>query len=185
MAASIRGRTVTLSRYLLNKCRLTEKSRNIITVTPCLQVEGSAAGGVGGVGAAGGVGAVIESKEEFQYVERLIPPSSIPPPPKHTCTTPSGWTPPSVTPPSLPYMIRRSRMHNIPVYSDMKHGNQKSTIIRKVEGDIWALNKDVKNHLQQVTGRDTPTQVNEVTMSIRVKGEFNKELKDWILQHGF
>lgn len=41
------------------------------------------------------------------------------------------------TPLSLPYVIRRSRMHNIPVYSDIKHGNQKNTIVRKVEGDIW------------------------------------------------
>jgi len=43
----------------------------------------------------------------------------------------------SDTLPSLPYMIRRSRMHNVPVYSDIKHGNQQSTLLRKVEGDIW------------------------------------------------
>lgn len=40
-------------------------------------------------------------------------------------------------PPDLPYMIRRSRMHNVPVYMDIKHGSQKSTVVRKVEGDIW------------------------------------------------
>lgn len=45
------------------------------------------------------------------------------------------------TPPSLPYMIRRSRMHNVPVYSDIKHGNQHSTLLRKVEGDIWVSNE--------------------------------------------
>ncbi len=43
----------------------------------------------------------------------------------------------TATPPSLPYMIRRSRMHNVPVYSDIKHGNQHSTLLRKIEGDIW------------------------------------------------
>lgn len=46
---------------------------------------------------------------------------------------------PSVTdtPPDLPYFVRRSRMHNIPVYKDITHGNRQMTVIRKVEGDIW------------------------------------------------
>lgn len=39
--------------------------------------------------------------------------------------------------PSLPYFVRRSRMHNIPVYRDITHGNRQMTVIRKVEGDIW------------------------------------------------
>lgn len=39
--------------------------------------------------------------------------------------------------PSLPYFVRRSRMHNIPVYKEMTHGNRQMTLIRKVEGDIW------------------------------------------------
>ncbi|KAF5886008.1 39S ribosomal protein L49, mitochondrial, partial [Clarias magur] len=82
-------------------------------------------------------GSVIESTDEFCFVERLIPPARVPPPPRHAGPAPSGWTPPSETPPSLPYTIRRSRMHNVPVYSDIKHGNQKSTVVRKVEGDIW------------------------------------------------
>lgn len=40
-------------------------------------------------------------------------------------------------PPDLPYLVRRSRMHNIPVYKDITHGNRQMTVIRKVEGDIW------------------------------------------------
>ena len=39
--------------------------------------------------------------------------------------------------PSLPYFVRRSRMHNIPVYKEITHGNRQMTLIRKVEGDIW------------------------------------------------
>lgn len=53
------------------------------------------------------------------------------------------------TPPSLPYMIRRSRMHNVPVYSDIKHGNQHSTLLRKIEGDIWVsiISENVKTNM--------------------------------------
>ncbi|XP_066575070.1 large ribosomal subunit protein mL49 isoform X2 [Amia ocellicauda] len=118
----------------------------------------------------------VESTEEYCHVERLIPPSCVPTPPKHTGPTPSGWTPPPDVPPSLPYMVRRSRMHNIPVYSDITHGNRHMTL---------ALEQEVKQHLAKLTGKSPPTQVNEVTGSIRVKGQFDKELKAWLVKKGF
>uniref|UniRef100_A0A8C8HT36 Large ribosomal subunit protein mL49 n=1 Tax=Oncorhynchus tshawytscha TaxID=74940 RepID=A0A8C8HT36_ONCTS len=112
---------------------------------------------------------ILQSTEEYKFVERLIPPSRVPIPPKHDGPSPSGWTPPSELPPALPYMIRRSRMHNVPVYTDLTHGSRKTTLVRKVEGDIWALEKDV----------------NEVTMTLRVKGHFDTELKEWLVEKGF
>ncbi|KAM6969892.1 large ribosomal subunit protein mL49 [Aplochiton taeniatus] len=128
---------------------------------------------------------IIESTEEYKFVERLIPPSRVPTPPKHEGRAPSGWSPPSEVPPTLPYMIRRSRMHNVPVYTDITNGSRKMTLLRKVEGDIWALERDVKEFLKQVTGKELPTQVNEVTMTLRVKGHFDQELKEWLLKKGF
>ncbi|XP_018584425.1 large ribosomal subunit protein mL49 [Scleropages formosus] len=128
---------------------------------------------------------IVESTEEYKYVERLIPPTQIPTPPHRDGPAPSGWTPPSAVPPALPYMIRRSRMHNIPVYTDITNSTRKTTLVRKIEGDIWALEKDVKEYLEQLTGKVPPTSVNEVTRSIRIKGHYDKELKDWLLKKGF
>lgn len=128
---------------------------------------------------------ILESTEDYKFVERLIPPSRVPDPPKHDGPSPSGWIPPADSPPCLPYMIRRSRMHNIPVYTDLTHGNRRMTLVRKVEGDIWALEKDVKEYLKELTGKELPTQVNEVTMTLKVKGHFDKELKDWLISKGF
>ncbi|XP_071774804.1 large ribosomal subunit protein mL49 [Centroberyx gerrardi] len=128
---------------------------------------------------------ILESTEEYKFVERLIPPTRVPIPPKHDGPAPSGWVPPADVPPALPYMIRRSRMHNIPVYTDLTQGSRKTTLVRKVEGDIWALENDVKQYLKEVTGTDLPTQVNEVTMTLRVKGHFDAELKDWLAKKGF
>lgn len=128
---------------------------------------------------------IVESTEEYRFVERLIPPSRIPAPPKHAGPTPSGWRPPADSPPPLPYTIRRSRMHNIPVYTDLTNGNRMTTLIRKVEGDIWALEKDMRQHLKEVTGKDLPTQVNEVTGTVRVKGQLDVELKEWLVSKGF
>ncbi|XP_071377408.1 large ribosomal subunit protein mL49 [Centroberyx affinis] len=129
--------------------------------------------------------AILESTEEYKFVERLIPLTRVPIPPKHDGPAQSGWVPPADVPPALPYMIRRSRMHNIPVYTDLTKGSRKTTLVRKVEGDIWALENDVKQYLKEVTGRDLPTQVNEVTMTLRVKGHFDAELKDWLAKKGF
>ncbi|KAL7846271.1 hypothetical protein SRHO_G00212510 [Serrasalmus rhombeus] len=176
MAAPFRSVFMTLGPGGLIRSGIAAPAGSVANVRACLRSEH---------GSAGGRGAVDESVDEYKYVERLVPPSRIPSPPKHEGSAPSGWTPPSETPPSLPYMIRRSRMHNVPVYSDIKHGNQKSTLVRKVEGDVWALNKDVKEFLQQLTGRETATQVNEVTGTVRIKGHFEKELKAWLVQRGF
>lgn len=128
----------------------------------------------------------VESVEEYQFVERLLPPTSIPKPPKHDCyPTASGWQPPRGPPSDLPYFVRRSRMHNIPVYTDITHGNRQMTVIRKVEGDIWALQKDVEEFLRPLLGRTPITQVNEVTGTLRIKGYFDGPLKAWLLEKGF
>ncbi|XP_006911180.1 39S ribosomal protein L49, mitochondrial-like [Pteropus alecto] len=128
----------------------------------------------------------VESVDEYKFVERLLPPTSIPKPPKHEhYPTPSGWQPPRGTPPDLPYFVRRSRMHNIPVYKDITHGNRQMTVIRKVEGDIWALQKDVEDFLSPLLGKAPITQVNEVTGTLRVKGYFDQQLKAWLLEKGF
>ncbi|XP_043931767.1 39S ribosomal protein L49, mitochondrial [Protopterus annectens] len=129
---------------------------------------------------------VIESTDEFKFVERLIPPTRIPEPPNHDkYPTPSGWKPPQDPLPDLPYQVRRSRMHNIPVYTDITHASRKITIIRKIEGDIWALEKELEQYLKQITETVPPIQVNEVSMSILIKGHFDKELKSWLLDKGF
>ncbi|XP_026075602.1 39S ribosomal protein L49, mitochondrial-like [Carassius auratus] len=179
MSASIRSMSLTVCRVARAVYRASNPAtRSLSTrdVTISKSHESNPAEGSRGF---------IESREEFRFVERLIPPSRIPTPPEHDGPAPSGWIPASASPPSLPYMIRRSRMHNVPVYSDIKHGNQHSTLLRKVEGEIWALNKDVKEFLRGLTGKEPPTQVNEVTGTIRIKGQFDKELKEWLLKKGF
>nr|BAE87584.1 unnamed protein product [Macaca fascicularis] len=128
----------------------------------------------------------VESVDEYQFVERLLPATRIPDPPKHEhYPTPSGWQPPRDPPPNLPYFVRRSRMHNVPVYKDITHGNRQMTVIRKVEGDIWALQKDVEDFLSPLLGKTPVTQVNEATGTLRIKGYFDQELKAWLLEKGF
>ncbi|KAB0396814.1 hypothetical protein E2I00_019665 [Balaenoptera physalus] len=72
-----------------------------------------------------------------------------------------------------------------PVYKDITHGNRQMTVIRKVEGDIWALQKEVEDFLSPLLGKTPITQVNEVTGTLRVKGYFDQQLKAWLLEKGF
>ncbi|XP_036611386.1 39S ribosomal protein L49, mitochondrial-like [Trichosurus vulpecula] len=126
---------------------------------------------------------IVESTEEYKFVERLIPPAGILEPPRHqSYPTPSSWQPPKDPPPLLPYFIRRSRMHNVPVYTELTHGNRQMTVIPNVERDIWALQKDVEEFLTPLT---PVTQVNEVTGTLCIKGYFDQQLKAWLLEKGF
>uniref|UniRef100_A0A8U7N8G2 Large ribosomal subunit protein mL49 n=1 Tax=Corvus moneduloides TaxID=1196302 RepID=A0A8U7N8G2_CORMO len=78
-----------------------------------------------------------ESTAEFGFVERLLPPTRIPDPPPHPkYPTPSGWSPPRGPPPELPYFVRRSRLHNLPVYLGLRQG-RRLTALRHIHGDIW------------------------------------------------
>ncbi|MEE6523582.1 hypothetical protein FKM82_022567 [Ascaphus truei] len=128
---------------------------------------------------------IIESTDEYHFVERLIPSTRVPDPLKHDGTSPSGWSAPKDPMPDLPYTIRRSRMHNVPVYTDITHGNRHMTVIRKIEGDIWALDAEVQGFLTQLMGKSPPTQVNEISRTIRVKGYYDKELRAWLAEKGF
>ncbi|XP_071963792.1 large ribosomal subunit protein mL49-like isoform X2 [Antedon mediterranea] len=130
---------------------------------------------------------VIESKDDFKYVQRLIPPLQIPEPPKHASyPTPCGWSPPTGPLSDCPYFVRRTRYHNIPVYTEIKHfGTQILTSITHIDGDIWVLANELKDHLQQFEEYTIPMQVHEYTKQIRYKGTFEKQVKKYLLEKGF
>ncbi|XP_059691102.1 large ribosomal subunit protein mL49 [Gavia stellata] len=129
---------------------------------------------------------VVESTADYAFVERLLPPTRIPEPPPHpTYPTPSGWSPPKGPPPALPYFVRRSRLHNLPVYARLVKGNRRLTEVQHVEGDIWALERELREFLGGLGVKELEVQVNEVTGRLRLKGHWEQELRGWLLQRGF
>ncbi|XP_062367944.1 large ribosomal subunit protein mL49 isoform X1 [Cinclus cinclus] len=153
-----------------------------------------------------------ESTAEFGFVERLLPPSRIPEPPLHPkYPTPSGWSPPAGSPPELPYFVRRSRLHNLPVYLGQRQG-RRLTALRRIHGDIWvsgglwgqlggsehppkppppplcppqALERDLRAFLGSLGVPEVQVQVNEVTGTLRLRGHWGHEVRSWLLQRGF
>ena len=83
---------------------------------------------------------VVESKEDFKHVLKLLPEEIVPEPPKHdSYPTPSGWRPPNYEKAKkLPYAVLRTRFHNFPIYVfDREGGSRKLVRIRYIQGNIW------------------------------------------------
>ncbi|XP_068683856.1 large ribosomal subunit protein mL49-like [Montipora foliosa] len=96
--------------------------------------------------------------------------------------SPSGWVPPATEPPNLPFFIKRSKFNNLPVYTDYKRGgNYKLTVIRKINGDLQALDGCLRHHL----GKDIHCQINELTSQLKIKGIHKDAVVTVLKQLGF
>jgi large subunit ribosomal protein L49 len=130
---------------------------------------------------------MVESQnpDEWKFVEALLPPKIVPEPPKHAVyPTPSGWVPPKGNL-ETPYLIRRTRFHNFPIYLIVLNGgNRPFTTICKVEGDIWALDADVRQYVTERTGRTTYTRVDEVCRKLWVRGRHVEMLSEFLVSKG-
>ncbi|CAD5123061.1 DgyrCDS11441 [Dimorphilus gyrociliatus] len=127
------------------------------------------------------------NEAEWKAVQSLLPLKEIPLPPKHkSYPTPSGWVPPSSTLPDEKYHIRRTRFHQLPVYLESRLGGwHHLTVIRYCDGDLWALEADLRAEINKVKGEEPLTQVDEVCGKVRLKGAFLKEVSDFLISKGF
>lgn len=126
------------------------------------------------------------SSDNWKFVERLKPPTVVPSFPKNgSCF--SDWTPPPDTPPNLPYFVKRTKNFMVPVYLNFEavRNQRKITMVKHIEGDIWALEKAIKSHLEEVTKRQVVSQVHEVAMYIKFRGDYVLHVKKWLLNAGF
>lgn len=134
---------------------------------------------------------VEESKEDFQFVEKLLPRVTAPPVPIDSLMnypTPSGWIPVAPVNPNAPYFVGRSRIHSLPVYMDVRGPSmtKKYTLIKKIQGDIWQLEKDLINWIRPHSfDALVATQVSEVNRTIRIKGDYMELVKQFLLERGF
>ncbi|KAI0229310.1 39S ribosomal protein L49, mitochondrial [Lamellibrachia satsuma] len=125
--------------------------------------------------------------EEWKFVERILPKEVVPPPPAHASyPTPSGWVPPKESSQSLPYYVRRTRFHQLPIYLEILNGgNRKMTMVKKVNGDIWAFEAELRKYLEEKTGGRIYTQVDEVCCKLRVRGIHVEDTAKFVLDKGF
>lgn len=76
-------------------------------------------------------------------------------------------------------------MHNLPLYRRVANGNRRITELRRIRGDIWALEKELREFVGQRVGKQPLTQVNELSGTLRLKGHVDNEVRAWLLLKGF
>ncbi|XP_076312346.1 mitochondrial ribosomal protein L49 isoform X2 [Tachypleus tridentatus] len=130
---------------------------------------------------------VEEVKDRWNYVERLFPLPVIPKfPQQKEIPSPSGWIPPAESAPDLPYFISRTKNHMLPVYLKKEiRGPRFLTTVKLAEGNLWALEKDLKEHLEKKYETEIISQVHEVVGYVRIKGDFVEDVKKWLYEKGF
>lgn len=102
---------------------------------------------------------------------------------------PSGWKPQKSAGELreiFPYFVSRTKNHQVPVYlSSTFRGQRKITKLRRIEGDIWALEKELKQTLQSALKKRIETRVNEVSGQIDFKGIHVDMISDYLMAKGF
>lgn len=132
---------------------------------------------------------VLKSPPEWKYVERLLGERIIAPAPVGDQYLSSGWKPQkdvAELKEKYPYFVNRSRNHQIPVYLMATfRGQRKITKLKRIEGDIWALEKDIKNMLEKTLKKRVETRVNEVSGQIDFKGIHVDMITSYLSEQGF
>ncbi|RZC34544.1 Img2 domain containing protein, partial [Asbolus verrucosus] len=129
---------------------------------------------------------VTRIPEEWKFVERVLPPGLVPEPVKKP-EYPSGWKPQGDDFTNSPYFIARTRNHMMPVYLKiMQRGHKRHTIIRKIQGDIWQLEKHLRPFLEDlIKPKPLRLQVDEFAGKICINGDHVNAIKYWLSQRNF
>jgi large subunit ribosomal protein L49 len=80
---------------------------------------------------------------------------------------------------NLPFMIERTHLGNLPVYSEYRNNRSKKvTIIRKLYGDSGEFSEELSKVVSNAV-------IEERNGRIEVKGIHTKNIKTWLLRLGF
>lgn len=74
----------------------------------------------------------------------------------------------------------------IPVYLDIKNrGTRRLTHIHRIQGDIWALEADLRRFLEDHMKKKMSIRVNEFSGDIRIVGDYVSLAKHFLGEKGF
>ncbi len=140
---------------------------------------------------------VSQNPEEWKFVERLLPKKLVPQIPNRD-RYPSGFQPQKLTAEEAlekhGYFVGRTKNHMLPVYMRTvfvpeRAGHVDSnrmflTTIKKADGNLYKLRKDIDSFLMDRYRREFIGQVAELTQSVTFRGDLEDEVKEFLLQKG-
>lgn len=128
---------------------------------------------------------VTNDLKDWEHVERTLAPLVVPQPLKRD-SYPSGWKPQGENLNNKPYFIKRTKNHMLPIYLlTSQRGLRRHTIIRKIQGDIFLLQKELKDFLQKESFHPIRSQVHEFAGYIRINGDFVNACKYWLEKNNY
>ena len=78
------------------------------------------------------------------------------------------------------------QMHMLPVYTNFERKHMMmTTTIKRADGNLFALRKDLDKMLMQKYGMEFISQVAEVNSYVRYRGDFEEEFKNFLISKGF
>ncbi|XP_034473582.1 probable 39S ribosomal protein L49, mitochondrial [Drosophila innubila] len=129
---------------------------------------------------------VVHNPPEWKFVERLLPPTTVPQP-VAKAAYPSGWKPQASDGTTDGYFVARTKNHMVPVYLHTRfRGQRRLTVVRRVQGDIWALERDLRAVVERArNGKLCATRVNELSGQIHIHGDYVDVLREHLKAKGF
>ncbi|WVQ85481.1 hypothetical protein IAT38_007646 [Cryptococcus sp. DSM 104549] len=87
------------------------------------------------------------------------------------------------------YHVGRSENGELPVYSKMRNGTQVLTIVRKVEGNVGAFQRQLndwfeRSHLDPFSAPPRAT-IRPSNSHVQIKGHWVADVKAWLEERGF
>uniref|UniRef100_A0A1Q3FBN1 Large ribosomal subunit protein mL49 n=1 Tax=Culex tarsalis TaxID=7177 RepID=A0A1Q3FBN1_CULTA len=127
---------------------------------------------------------VVKNPPEWKHVERLLAPRIVPKP-LAKAEYPSGWKPPSAKA-DQKYFVARTKNFMLPVYLRRSFRGQRIvTAVRRIDGDIWQLEAELRYLIEKKLNKQIITRVNEMNGVIEFKGDFVTIVEGFLLEKGF
>lgn len=126
---------------------------------------------------------IVKNPPEWKFVERIIAPRVVPIPVAKE-EYPSGWKPPNPKT-DLKYFVARTKNYMLPVYLRRTFRGQRiTTAIRRIDGDIWLLEAELRYLIENKLNKPIITRVNEMNGQIELKGDFVTIVEQFLLDKG-
>jgi large subunit ribosomal protein L49 len=128
---------------------------------------------------------VEHNPPEWKFVENLLA-KPIVPKPLVKEEYPSGWSPPKQESTKLPFFVERSKNYMLPVYLRKTfRGQREVTVLRRIEGDIWKLEEELRNLIEKKYNKPISTRINEMSRQVNFHGDHVEFIKHHLLKMGF
>ncbi|XP_001844403.2 probable 39S ribosomal protein L49, mitochondrial [Culex quinquefasciatus] len=117
---------------------------------------------------------------------RAVTCSRIVPKPLAQADYPSGWKPPMAATVDKKYFVARTKNFMLPVYLRRSFRGQRIvTAVRRIDGDIWLLEAELRYLIEKKLNKQIITRVNEMNGQIEFKGDFVTIVEGFLAEKGF